>query len=321
MEFNMNKLFTARPEENIAFIEFTADGQLSSYVTLGSITCRANHYYEQIDSSLLAEVELQKYPISEFKYEDGKIYRPIKLKIFSQLRKVPRVLKAIAKKTYNSYSLKIFSIIISLSIFASAASSFITAHTLKFLGITNSSNNGDLLTIFIPILAIFTTMIGIGITLLENRKLHEKQRRNLIRPELSFFDSENENQDFRRTIFPGINGITYIAKAFTITNIGNGLAKNLMFFQYDEHDRLIRSHVQIKRLLPSEVYEISIALADDDKIPITRLFSKFEDTDGNKVIQLHLFTLLQTNDNSHHLNDLVLDPLRGENRSIYNQLT
>ena len=317
----MKQSLTAKPEENIAFIEFTVDGHLSRYVTVGSIICRPNYYYEQIDSSLLPETELRRYPISEFKYEDGKIYRPLKFRIFSQIIKIPKFLKTTIKRICNSYSLRILSTITLLLVISSAASSFITAQTLIFLGVIENSNTGDFLTIFIPTLAIFTTIIGIGITLSENKKLHEKQRRNLIRPELSFFESENEIQDFRRTILPGINGITYTVKAFVVTNIGNGPARNLMFFQYDEHNSLIRSHVQVKRLLPSEVYEVSIALADNDKTPITRIFSRFEDTDGNKIIQLHLFTTLQTNDNSHHLNDLVLDPRRGKNRSIYNQLT
>lgn len=317
----MKQSLTAKPEENIAFIEFSIDGYISGYVTLGSITCRPNYYYEQVEASSLPEAEFRKYPISEFKYNNGRIYRPKKFIIIRAYRNLIDSITTLIKRTCNSYSIKILASVILVSTIASIASSFISAYTLKSLGILSTTNTEDILAVFIPTLAIFITLIGIWITLSEHKKLQDRQRQKLIKPELAFSTSDDKDQDIRKTILPEAKNCRFTTKSFSVTNIGNGLAKNIMFFQYDENNFPVRSHVYIKRLLSNEADRINIALSNDDNSTAIRVFSRFEDIDGNKIIQLHLFTQFQTNDASHHLNDLVLDPALEKNRLIYKQLT
>jgi hypothetical protein len=289
--------------------------------------------YPEVSSDLVKNSKILNVGRKYYRYRNGKVYMPI-------TQVIKRLLDIISYKTKLKYKHSFMTDYIKmvigsaipyfiLSCFSSVFVSFFSLLILKYNNdkvpfSEDSFISVDLfLSVFIPSLTIFMTLIGIYLTLRETRLLSLKQLHASVQPSLSISNIKKEEFDFEIRLEVARGGRT-INSVFDLENVGLAVAQNIRFLHYasftGEDETLLLDQVNVKKLKPEASSYFSLSLSDEYKGKEIKVYSVCEDVYGEAVFHVHSFFPQANLENLYHIRDRKVVKGSSEFKTLLNSL-
>ncbi len=305
----------ARPEAKIAILQIDHRNNVHGFVTVGGIGKQEGFQYLEVSSDLVDGLKMRGVPNGYFKYLDGKIFLPRLRKLKLQYQKHLNSAKHWYKHSKIHDAIDIVGSLmlphLLVSITSALVSSFIAFYVISIeSGLKTEMSLSQFLTVFLPCLTIFVTLIGIYVTLRDSRLGNERQQKALVKPSISLANSgtpSGKPVHTRIILVPhfGDKNIysQFVRSTIVVENVGLANARNVSFLYVNQDKEPMLYGFSIKSLKPESSVEIEMTVSTKYEEHQILVYSICENIYGDAVFHAHHFLPRTNGENAYHLRD------------------
>ena len=305
----------ARPHDKIAILKIDDQDNVHGFVTVGGIGKQEGFQYLEVSSDLVEGLEMRGAPNGCFKYKSGKIYLPLLRKLKLQLHKQLSSAKHWYKHSNIHSAINIVGSLILPHLIVSITSALVSSLIALYVVSVDSKlkvevSLSQFLTVFLPCLTIFVTLIGIYVTLRETRLGNERQRKASVKPNISLANAgtpEGKPTHTRTISVPNFGDKSlhsqFVRSTIVVENVGLAIARNVSFMYISQEKESMSYGFSLKSLKPESSVEIEMTVPAKYQEHQILIYSICENIYGDVVFHAHHFLPRTNGENAYHLRD------------------